>query len=171
MKFIAAAVCFLAIVILLLSCKKQANQFTPVTGFDLNKYLGTWYEIARLPNSFEKGLERVTATYSLKDNAKVVVDNRGLKNGKPARAVGKAIVAGAPDQGYLKVSFFGPFYADYIILDLDKNYSYAMVASSNKYLWILSRTPLLGKETIDSLVTKAGKLGFDTGKLFFTPQQ
>lgn len=144
----------------------------PVLNFDLNKYLGEWYEIARLPASFEKNLIRVTATYSLEEDGKVKVENAGIneKTSKPKKAIGKAKIAKGKDIGYLKVSFFGPFYADYIILELDSNYQYSMVASSKKHLWILSRTPKIEKEILDRLIEKAKNMGFETEKLFFTPQ-
>ncbi|HMD67272.1 MAG TPA: lipocalin family protein [Chitinivibrionales bacterium] len=143
----------------------------PVAHFDLNRYLGTWYEIARMPAGFENNLIRVTATYSLRNDGKVKVENEGVdvKSLKRKRAIGKAKFAGSADVGYLKVSFFGPFYADYVILELDQDYRYAMVASSNKYLWILSRTPALEKATVDASMEKARSLGFETEKIYFTP--
>ena len=149
------------------------NQLVPVPGFDLNCFLGKWYEIARLPTSFERNLGHVTATYSLREDGKVKVLNEGRNvwTDKYSKAVGKAKIAQDPTVGYLKVSFFWPFYADYIILELDKEgYNYAMVASSFKYLWILSRTPGLDKEILERLVKKAKELGFDTDKIYFTPQ-
>ena len=144
----------------------------PVTNFILDKYLGEWFEIARLPASFEKNLINVTATYSLMKNDKVKVENKGINNKtfKKNTAIGKAKFAKNQDVGHLKVSFFGPFYADYIIIDLDSDYKYALVASSFKYLWILSRTPKLDKETMDKLIEKAKNIGFETDNLFFTPQ-
>jgi apolipoprotein D and lipocalin family protein len=151
----------------------SAQNFTPVDNFSLEKYLGTWYEIARMPVSFEKGLSNVTATYSLRGDGKVSVVNRGIRpNGKEAVARGKAKFAAAQDVGYLKVSFFWWFYADYIIVDLDSAYRYAMVAgSSTKYLWILSRKPHLDSVVLKQLVNSAGALGYDTTKLIMTPQQ
>jgi lipocalin len=148
-----------------------SDNLKPVTSFDLEKYLGRWYEVARLPAWFEKGMTNVTATYSLKDNGKVKVENAGLKNGKNKVAIGKAKIAGEPTLGYLKVAFFLSFYADYVIIDLDTaNYQWAMVASSYEYLWILSREPVLDKAILDNLVEKAKKMGFDTTKLYYTPQ-
>ena len=144
----------------------------PVAHFNLNKYLGKWYEIARLPAWFEKNLINVTAEYSIKENGRIKVENSGIDSTtmKMKTSVGKAKVAKTANLGYLKVSFFGPFYGDYMVLDLDNDYQYAMVASSKKYLWILSRTPQLSKETLDRLLEKAKNLGFETDKLFFTPQ-
>ncbi|HUI92331.1 MAG TPA: lipocalin family protein [Chitinivibrionales bacterium] len=149
------------------------SHMEPVTNFDLNRYLGKWYELARLPASFEKNLTSVTATYSLKKNGKVKVQNEGTdsKSLKRKTAIGKAKIAQSKDIGYLKVSFFGPFYADYIVLELDKEYQYAMVASSMKYLWILSRKPELEKEIMDKLIQKAKNLGFQIENLYFTPQK
>jgi apolipoprotein D and lipocalin family protein len=148
--------------------------YPPVTGFDLSRYLGTWYEVARLPSWFEKGLVGVTATYSLRDDGKVKVLNAGYKDslsGKKKDAVGKAKFSGQSDVASLKVSFFGPFYGDYIVVALDKeNYSWTMIASSPDLLWILSRTPQMDKTVFDSLIVGAKKLGFDTGKLILVPQ-
>jgi apolipoprotein D and lipocalin family protein len=149
-------------------------KYEPVSGFHLDSYLGKWYEIARLPFSYEKGLINVTATYSLRKDGKVKVVNEGYRNtkdGKHKVAAGKAKLGGSPDQGYFRVSFFGPFYGDYIILELDPEYNYAMVASSPKYLWILSRKPQMDKATLDTLIEKANKLGFDTSRLYYTPQE
>jgi apolipoprotein D and lipocalin family protein len=149
-------------------------KLVPVSGFDLNRYLGKWYEIARLPNSFEKDLVSVTATYSLRGDGKVKVVNEGYKKSKSGKhkvATGKAKFATSPDQGYLRVSFFWIFYGDYMIVELDPEYKYALVASSRKYLWILSREPKMDNEVLDKLVKKAQELGFNTTKLYFTPQE
>lgn len=144
-----------------------------VRPFDLNRYLGKWYEIARFDVSFEKGLEYATAEYSLRPDGMVKVLNSGT-NGKGVReeAVGKAKIPDAKNPSHIKVSFFWIFYADYLILDLDQeNYSYSLVGSkSDKYLWILSRTPSLPKETLDKIIKKAQSLGYDTSKLHFTKQ-
>jgi apolipoprotein D and lipocalin family protein len=152
----------------------ESPKYKPVSGFELNLYLGKWYEIARLPFKYEKDLVNVTATYSLLKNGKVKVVNegyKGTKDGKHKVAIGKAKFGESTDQGYLRVSFFWLFYGDYIIVELDPNYTYAMVASSPKYLWILSREPKLNKTILDNLIEKAQILGFDTSKLYFTPQE
>jgi apolipoprotein D and lipocalin family protein len=151
-------------------------KFTPVNGFELSKYLGTWYEIARMPVSFERDLVAVTAMYGLQKDGTVSVLNQGHKmtvQGKLKKAHGKAKFAGKTDVGYLKVSFFWPFYADYIIVALDqKDYQYAMVVSEGfKYLWILSRTPRLDASILKGLLDKAKELGFDMQKLFMVPQE
>jgi len=151
------------------------TNFVPVSGFELDRYLGKWYEIARYPHSFEKGLVNVTATYTMRDDGKVDVLNEGDKNnkdGKHKTAHGKAKFAGQKDVGHLKVSFFLFFYGDYIILELDKqNYQYAMVVSdSYKYFWILSRTPKLDENILNSLLDKAKELGFEMDKIYMVPQ-
>ena len=148
------------------------KEIKPVSPFELSRYLGTWYEIARLPTWFEKDLTHVTATYTLKKNGMVKVENAGKKNGKPKIAIGKAKFADEKTIGYLRVAFFLWFYADYKIIELDTaEYKYAMVASSFDYLWILCREPKLSKEILSALVEKAQKLGFDTNKLYFTLQE
>jgi len=150
-------------------------QFPPVEGFELQRYLGTWYEIARMPNWFERDLVNVTATYSPRDDGKITVLNQGYKpgqDGKRKQARGRAKFAGDPATGHLKVSFFGPFYANYIIIDLDKaDYQYALVAGSkHKFLWILSRTPQMDEALYNRLVAYATELGFDPEKLYKVPQ-
>jgi len=147
---------------------------TPVDGFDLEKYLGTWYEIARMPAPFEKGLVAVTATYGLKENGMVSVVNQGHKktvDGKISIARGKAKFAGEPSKGHLRVSFFWIFFGDYIIVDLDKaNYQHALVCSPPKYAWILCRAPRLDKAILDKLIDKLKTLGYDTLRLIAVPQ-
>jgi len=142
-----------------------------VTEFELSRYLGTWYEIARLDHSFERGMSRVTANYSMRDDGGVAVVNRGYKLSKQEweDATGKAYFVGSPDIGQLKVSFFGPFYGGYNIMELDKGgYQYALVAGPNRgYLWILARSPELDQETLDALVNKAKNLDFPTDELIY----
>ena len=142
---------------------------TVVEDFELERYLGTWYEIARLDHRFERGMSNVTASYSLRDDGGVDVVNRGYLDNKDQwkEARGKAYFIGPSDRGRLKVSFFGPFYGAYNILELDKDgYRYAMVAGPDTdYLWILSRTPEMDPAVLNSLVSKADSLGFDTGAL------
>jgi apolipoprotein D and lipocalin family protein len=143
----------------------------PVDNFKLEKYLGKWFEIARLDHSFERGLTHVTANYSLGDNGGLKVVNRGYsaKENKWKEIEGKAYFVDKEDQGYLKVSFFGPFYGSYIVFELDHdNYQYSLVCGPDKsYLWILARGPKLKGETKDVLMAKAGALGFDTSKLMY----
>jgi apolipoprotein D and lipocalin family protein len=166
----AALLCFPLIV----DAGKGYLSYPPVTGFDLQRYLGTWYEIARMPASFENGLCGVTATYSLRPDGKVKVLNQGRKGsltGPRSTATGKAKFAGDPATAHLKVSFFGPFYADYIVVELGPEYSYALVISSSEYAWILSRTPVLDQQILTRLVEKTGSLGIDTSRLIMTPQE
>lgn len=146
----------------------------PVDDFILDKYLGKWYEIARLDHSFERGLSNVTAEYSLRDGGGVKVINRGYKtaNGKWEEAEGKAYFVDDKSTGKLKVSFFGPFYGAYNIIALDeKDYQWSLVAGPNTdYLWILSRTPVLEPVVLEQLLTQAKSLGFDTEALIFVEQ-
>jgi apolipoprotein D and lipocalin family protein len=155
------------------SLSAQSFSPVPVKNFSLDKYLGTWYEIVRMPVVFEKGLSKVTANYSLSDKGRVIVLNRGIKdkNGEESVAKGKAKFASENTTGHLKVSFFGPFYADYIIVELDSAYTYAMVVgNSTRYLWILSRTPAFDKTILDGLLKKAAALGYKTDQFIFTAQ-
>lgn len=143
----------------------------PVTGFELERYLGTWYEIARLDHSFERGLTRVTAEYSLRDDGGVRVINSGYDSGQKQRrsAEGKAYFIDAPNIGRLKVSFFGPFYGAYNIIALDKtDYRYVMIAGNNTdYLWIMARTPTLEAAVMEALTDQARALGFRTEDLIY----
>lgn len=146
---------------------------TPVTGFNVERYLGKWYEIARLDHSFERGLEQVTAEYSQRDDGDIRVLNRGFNTKTQAfeEAEGRAKFVGKPDVGQLKVSFFGPFYGGYNIVELDSNYQYVMIAGNDRdYLWILSRTPQLDPAIQQRLVAKAQSLGFATDKLILVKQ-
>ena len=142
--------------------------------FELARYLGTWYEIARLDHSFERGLDNVTAEYAMREDGGVGVTNRGFltSENRWKEAQGKAYFVNEPDEGYLKVSFFGPFYGSYVIFELDReHYQYAFVAGPNtSYLWLLARTPEVDPALIARFVKQAEGLGFDTGNLIF-PQQ
>ena len=161
----------MAVVVFLTGCVGIPDAVSPVTGFQLERYLGKWYEIARLDHSFERGLTRVTADYSLRSDGGVKVLNRGYSASEKAwkEAEGKAYFVKTADQGYLKVSFFGPFYGSYIVVELDhESYEYALVCGPNRsYLWILARAPELNKDVKEKLVTKAAALGFDTDKLIW----
>lgn len=156
--------------LLLTACTGIADGIRPVTGFQLDRYLGTWYEIARLDHSFERGLERVSATYSRRDDGGVKVLNRGLQSdGSWREAEGKAYFVDKPDEARLKVSFFGPFYGSYNVLATD--YELSLVSSYNlQYLWILSRTPHPPKEKVEALVERARGLGFATDRLIWVSQ-
>lgn len=158
----------------LFGCAGAPDGVTPVKGFELQKYLGTWYEIARLDHSFERGLSHVTAEYSMRADGGVRVVNSGFDAdaGKRQQAIGKAYFVGDSDVGQLKVSFFGPFYGGYNIIALDKEtYQYSLVAGpSRDYLWILSRTPQMDPAVVQELVGLAAGLGFTTDDLIFVDQ-
>ena len=162
------------IAVLLSGCTGIPEGVTAIDGFEINRYMGTWYEIARLDHRFERGLDKISATYTLSGDGGVTVLNKGWNQaeGEWKQAEGKAYFVEQPDKGRLKVSFFGPFYGGYNIIDLDKkDYDYSMVTGPDKsYLWILSRTPQLPKATLEALITKAKQLGFATDKLIFVKQ-
>jgi len=152
-------------------CTGLPQGITPVSGFDVNRYLGEWYEIARLDHAFERGLEKVTARYSLLQDGGLRVVNRGFDaaSGRWREAEGKAYFIDDPHTGRLKVSFFGPFYGAYNIIRLDRSgYRYALVCGPDRsYLWILARSPELDRAIVDELVSYAADLGFDTSQLIY----
>ena len=156
-------------------CTGMPDGVTPVTEFDVNRYLGTWYEIARLDHRFERGLEKISANYSLRDDGGIRVVNRGFnpERGQWQEAEGKAYFVEDPQTGRLKVSFFGPFYGGYNIIELDHaGYGYALVCGPDlSYLWILARQPVIDTGIVKKLVDRAASLGFDTGKLIFVSHQ
>ena len=145
-------------------CASVPEGIEPVKGFEVDRYLGKWYEIVRLDHSFERGLSNVSAEYSIRDDGNLRVLNRGYNDNKKqwSDAEGVAKFLGASDVGSLKVSFFGPFYGGYNIIELDKeNYQYAMIAGNDRsYLWILSRTPKLAPDIKSQLIDRAASLGF-----------
>jgi len=157
----------------LLSCKTTQDLPT-VDKVDIQKYSGVWYEIARLPNSFERGLECVTATYTPKSNGKIEVLNKGYaldKKGKMQTAKGTAWVPDPTYPGRLKVTFFWPFSGNYYIMFLDQDYRYVLVGDpSRKYLWILSRSKDLDGTTYSSLMDHARKNGFNVDQVMQTNQ-
>lgn len=148
---------------------------TVVKELDIERYLGRWYEISRYDHSFERGLVGVTAFYSLREDGKIKVVNSGYKktlDGQRSEAIGKAKIPDATIPSKLKVSFFWIFYADYFILELDKNYQWAIIgSSSDNYLWILSRTPQLEKSLYNELLNKITKRGYDVNKLIRVEQK
>jgi len=150
------------------SDKPEQKPIDVVKPFDQKKYLGKWYEIARLDYYWEKDLDNVTATYSLNVDSTIKVDNKGfdLQQGEWEESVGKAKAVGDPNEGRLKVSFFGPFYSDYNVVELDKDYKYALVAGeSTKYLWILSREKTIPDATKNKYLKKAQELGYNINDL------
>jgi apolipoprotein D and lipocalin family protein len=161
----------IVLVLFLTGCVGIPENVKPVDNFKFEKYMGKWYEIARLDHCFERGLTQVTADYSLQDDGGVRVLNRGYSEKERAwkEAEGKAYLVGRPDQGCLKVSFFGPFYGSYVIFELDhEGYQYSLVCGPNKsYLWLLARNPQIEQELKDILIAKAAALNFDTSKLIF----
>jgi len=142
-----------------------------VQGFELDRYLGTWYEIARLDHSFERGLEQVTAEYTLRPDGGVRVVNRGYsrREGEWREAVGRAYSVRDPHEGYFKVSFFGPFFGAYVIFGLDTvHYRYAFVAGPDtSFLWLLSRSPEVDESVRQQFLSRATELGFDTSALVY----
>jgi len=160
-----------AFLILSGGCTSVPDDLTVISDFDLERYLGRWYEIARLDHKFERGLSNVTATYSLRDDGGVHVVNRGYNEeaGEWDETVGKAYFVESPNIGRLKVSFFGPFYGGYNIIEIDQvGYQYSMVVGPNRsYLWVLARTPKIEPGLFDKLVSNARELGFSTDDLIF----
>lgn len=176
MKIFCRTLCLLLSACLLGACVKVPEGIQPITSFQPEQYVGTWYEIARLDHGFERGLQQVTANYRLRDDGGLDVLNRGynVEQREWEEATGKAYFVEPPNAdgtrtGQLKVSFFGPFYGAYNIIMLDRHYyNYAMVCGSDRsYLWILSRTPQLPFPVKAQLVAKAQALGFATEQLIF----
>lgn len=165
----------LLFVFLLIGCTGKPDNIKPVENFQSAKYLGKWYEIARIDHRFEKGLTKVTADYSVRDGGGIKVVNRGYsaKDQQWKESVGKAFFVGSEDQAYLKVSFFGPFYGSYIVFDLEQeNYQYALVSGPDKsYFWLLSRTPKMDAKLQKSLIDKAVQLGFDRQQIILVEQE
>jgi apolipoprotein D and lipocalin family protein len=174
-RFLQLHVLLVAVSVVLSGCTGIPENVSPVTNFDVDRYLGRWYEIARLDHAFERGLESVTADYSLRDDGSLRVLNRGYDPVKQRwkEAEGRAYFIESSDVGRLKVSFFGPFYGGYNIIELDHEaYNYAMVCGPDTaYLWILSRQPELDERIVQRLLSKASGLGFDTAGIITVAQQ
>jgi apolipoprotein D and lipocalin family protein len=164
-KLISSA---LLLTTVLLGCTGVPKGLKPVSEFDGQRYMGKWYEIARLDHSFERNLSNVSATYAIDSAGVISVINRGYneKTGEWKQIEGRARFIGDNTVGSLKVSFFGPFYGGYHVIALDKeNYSYAMVAGPNlSYLWILSRSTSLDESILSNLTGKAAEWGFETSE-------
>ena len=141
--------------------------------FDIEKYMGRWYEVARFDHWFERGLSHVKTTYTLEDDGKVRVENSGVRpDGKIKTVIGRAKMADDGNPMHLRVSFFLWFYSDYNILDIDPEYRYVLIgSSSNSYLWILSRTPSLPADVKERLLNTARENGYDTSRLIWVEQE
>lgn len=176
MTFIMKRLIFITMALSLFSFLSSAQDTeydnSVIDDFDLSRYLGTWYEIARFDHSFERGLDNVTAEYLLRNDGMVDVINSGWKDGKFEVANGKAKQPDPlTDPAHLKVSFFLFFYSDYNVMMLDDSYQVSLVGSkSPKYLWILSRTPELSDSVLDAVLEEAESRGYDTGKLIWVDQ-
>lgn len=162
------------ILVCLTGCTGVPKGIRPVTNFDAKKYLGTWYEIARLDHAFERDLSHVSATYSERDDGGIRVVNRGqnIQTGEVRAAEGRAYFMNGRDIGHLKVSFFGPFYGAYVVFRLDeKDYKYAFVAGYNRsFLWLLARKPKVDDAVRAEFIKTAKELGFATDDLIFVNQ-
>jgi apolipoprotein D and lipocalin family protein len=171
MKTIPRCILLVLAILQVGACVDIPDGVTAVEDFDAERYLGTWYEIARLDHRFERGLSEVTATYSLRDDGGIKVVNRGFDadSNEWSESVGKAYFVRDETVGRLKVSFFGPFYGAYNIVALDKEqYRYSLVVGPNRsYLWILNRTPQMDKATLDRLLAIAAELDFPTDELIY----
>ncbi len=165
---------FLAIMIPFIGACSDKIDKTTVKTLDIERYMGKWYEIARFDHKFERGKVGVTVNYSLNDDGTILVVNSGYNgslNGELETAIGKAKQPNPKYPGELKVSFFWTFYAQYSILELADDYSYALVgSSSDKYLWILSRTPQMSQDSLNMLLQSAEDRGYDTSKLIYVKQ-
>ena len=160
----------IACVMILAACTGVPEGVEPVSGFDKSRYLGTWHEIARLDHSFERGLVDVTAEYRVNEDGSIRVLNSGMnkKSGERRVAEGRAVFVAEEDLAHLKVSFFGPFFASYIVFELDPDYRYAYVSGFNKdYLWLLARDPKVSDEIREDFVESAVALGFNTENLIW----
>ncbi len=159
----------LALITLISGCLGMPEKVKPVQNFEITKYLGKWYEIARLDHSFERGLSKVSAEYSFMDDGGIKVINRGYSDEKKEwkQAEGKAYFVDSKTEGYLKVSFFGPFYGSYVVFELEPiNYQYAFVSGpDNDYLWLLARTPQVSPEVMNHFIELSKERGFDINEL------
>jgi apolipoprotein D and lipocalin family protein len=155
---------------LLSGCLAVPDGIEPIDDFEFNRYLGKWYEIARLDHSFERDLEAVTAEYSLREDGgiRVINSGRNIETQLDQEAEGRAYFVEEPNIGHLKVSFFGPFFGSYVIFELDEDYQTAFIAgNTTNYLWLLARTPKVSQELIDEFIVRTDQLGFDTSQLIF----
>ena len=155
--------------LLLTSCLSVPEGVVPVNNFELDRYLGRWYEVARLDHSFERDLQAVTAEYVARDDGgiKVINSGRNIDSGEIQQAEGRAYFVEDPSIGHLKVSFFGPFFGSYVIFGLDQdNYQYAFIAgNTTDYLWLLSRSPKVSQELLEKFKDSVTSLGFNLEEL------
>ena len=157
------------VVSLFSACDASDIDNSTVKSVDLNRYLGSWYEIAKYDHYFERDLDYAMARYTLRDDGKIDVLNTGIKDGRAKDAKGIAKTTDVP--GLLRVSFFGTFFSDYRIMMLDEDYQYVLVGgSTDKYLWILARTPQLDDATRSLILAEADQRGYDTSKLIWVKQ-
>ena len=158
----------------LTGCGASTSDIAAVRDFEPDRYMGTWYEIARLPQYFERDLDEVKAQYTLLDDGTIQVVNSGVRDGEPQSITGTAHLAdpdAKPLTGELRVSFFWPFYSDYRIIELAPDYSYAVVtAGSRDCFWVLSRRPEMSKEQLDAILNRAKANGFELGELEYPRQ-
>lgn len=159
----------LAVIALVVAgCTSAPPGITPVQNFDLEGYLGTWYEIARLDHSFERGLSDVRADYALRPDGSIAVRNSGYGAEGWEVAEGRALPVGDPTVGHLKVSFFGPFYGAYVIFALDQDAGWALISGPNRdFLWLLARSPALPSGERSEALALAEAAGFETSALIF----
>jgi apolipoprotein D and lipocalin family protein len=158
------------LLLLLTSCQSIPKGAEVVTDFEKEKYLGTWYELARLDHRFERNLTNVTAEYTLKDDGRIKVINRGYDTEAESwkQAEGKAKFREDENIGKLKVSFFGPFYSGYNVIALDDDYQYAMIAGKDlDYLWLLSRKTTMPESITSDYLSQAENIGYDTSELIW----
>lgn len=170
---------FIALAALSACAKPPVNRdpsvpLTTVTQVDLDRYLGRWYEIARFPNSFEENCEGVTAEYARREDGLIAVTNtcrKGDRDGPAKVANGRARVVDTESGAKLEVSFFGPFWGDYWIIDLAEDYSLSLVGEpGGRYLWMLARTPEISEQTRSEAIATLKTLGYNTEVLYFTQQ-
>lgn len=173
MKNLFKTLTLICMVLLFTACSSKNTPLQTVQKVDINKYLGTWYEIARYEHFFEKDCKNVSANYSILDEQTIKVINRctNMLTNEKKEAIGRAY-ATDDTNSKLKVSFFRPFYGDYWVMILDENYDYVVVGTpSREYLWILCRKPILDEKIKNEILQKLPTLGFDTSKLIWTIQE
>ncbi|KPQ01717.1 lipocalin family protein [Marinobacter sp. HL-58] len=163
----------ISIVILMAGCTGVPEGIDPVSDLNAERYQGTWYEIARLDHSFEEGLSNVTAEYTVQDDGSIRVINRGYseEDGQWEEAEGRAVFVNDEPEGHLKVSFFGPFYASYVVFELDEDYRYVYITGYDRdYLWFLSRSPTVDDDALAEFKELAEEKGFDLDELIVVDQ-